>query len=81
MYILILLNIVVNGERASYKAPGFASKLSRTRAVLLMDIIGRYTAKKQKNYKQQNKTKQKNKNKKQKKKKKIRNNIKIKCQF
>jgi len=40
------LHKLVNGERASYKAPGFASKLSRTRAVLLMDIIGRYTPKK-----------------------------------
>jgi len=39
------LHKLVNGERASYKAPGFSSKLSRTRAVLLMDIIGRYTAK------------------------------------
>lgn len=40
------LHKLVNGERASYKAPSFASKLSRTRSVLLMDIVGRYANKK-----------------------------------
>ncbi|KAI8050571.1 hypothetical protein BDF22DRAFT_695668 [Syncephalis plumigaleata] len=37
-----LLHKLINGERASYKAPIFASKITRTRSVLLYDVIDRY---------------------------------------
>jgi len=36
------LHKMVNGERASYKAPSFASKISRTRRVLLTDVADRF---------------------------------------
>lgn len=36
------LHKLVNGERASYKAPSFASKISRTRRVLLADVADRF---------------------------------------
>ena len=34
--------LVVNGERACYKAPSFVSKISRTRSVLLFDVAQRF---------------------------------------
>lgn len=36
-------NLVVNAERAIYKAPSFAPKLTRTRTVLLNDIASKFT--------------------------------------
>jgi hypothetical protein len=39
----LLWFLVVNGERASYKAPGFAPKISRTRSVLLYDLAERFS--------------------------------------
>lgn len=36
------LHKLVNGERASYKAPSFATKISRTRQVLLFDVAERF---------------------------------------
>lgn len=36
------LHKLVNGERASYKAPSFASKISRTRTVLLFESANKY---------------------------------------
>ncbi|KAI9137073.1 hypothetical protein BKA69DRAFT_62166 [Paraphysoderma sedebokerense] len=36
------LHKLVNGERASYKSPSFAPKISRTRTVLLYDIAERF---------------------------------------
>jgi RAP1 GTPase activating protein 1 len=40
-----LLIIVVNSERASYKSPSFAPKISRTRSVLLYDVAERFLTK------------------------------------
>ena len=37
-----LLHKLVNGERACYKAPSFAPKISRTRAVLLKNVAEKY---------------------------------------
>lgn len=37
-----LLWKLVNGERASYKAPSFATKLQRTRGILLYDVTSKY---------------------------------------
>ncbi|KAI9333768.1 hypothetical protein DFJ73DRAFT_764253 [Zopfochytrium polystomum] len=37
-----LLHKLVNGERASYKAPSFAPKISRTRSVLLYDVASKH---------------------------------------
>ncbi|EPZ36240.1 Rap GTPase activating proteins domain-containing protein [Rozella allomycis CSF55] len=34
-----LLHKLVNGERACYKAPSFAPKISRTRSVLIKDVV------------------------------------------
>ncbi|KAI3640093.1 hypothetical protein MIR68_000971 [Amoeboaphelidium protococcarum] len=39
------LHKLVNAERASYKAPGFAPKISRTRSVLLYDVAERFLLK------------------------------------
>eukprot|EP00158_Paraphelidium_tribonemae_P001232 Partr_v1_DN24146_c0_g1_i1_m71146 putative GTPase activating protein len=39
------LHKLVNGERASYKAPSFAPKISRTRSVLLYDVAERFLLK------------------------------------
>lgn len=36
---------LVNGERASYRAPSFAPKISRTRSVLLYDVAERFLLK------------------------------------
>ncbi|KAJ3351564.1 hypothetical protein HDU83_008828 [Entophlyctis luteolus] len=36
------LHILVNGERASYKSPSFAPKISRTRSVLLCDVASKH---------------------------------------
>ncbi|KAL7749241.1 hypothetical protein RI367_005393 [Sorochytrium milnesiophthora] len=36
------LHKLVNGERASYKSPSFAPKISRTRTVLLYDVAARF---------------------------------------
>ncbi|KAJ3013796.1 hypothetical protein HKX48_005516 [Thoreauomyces humboldtii] len=36
------LHKLVNGERASYKAPSFAPKISRTRSVLLHDVASKF---------------------------------------
>jgi len=33
---------VINGERAAYKAPGFAPKIARTRAVFLQDVAKKF---------------------------------------
>ena len=33
---------VVNGERAAYKAPSFAPKISRTRSVLLYEVASKF---------------------------------------
>jgi RAP1 GTPase activating protein 1 len=40
------LHKLVNGERASYKAPNFASKISRTRTVLLYEAASKYLVQK-----------------------------------
>ncbi len=37
-----LLHKLVNGERAAYKAPSFAPKIARTRAVLLKEVAQRF---------------------------------------
>jgi RAP1 GTPase activating protein 1 len=37
------LHKLVNGERASYKSPSFAPKISRTRSVLLYDVAERFS--------------------------------------
>ncbi|KAI3655143.1 hypothetical protein MP228_000523 [Amoeboaphelidium protococcarum] len=39
------LHKLVNAERASYKAPGVAPKISRTRSVLLYDVAERFLLK------------------------------------
>ena len=36
------LHKLINGERASYKAPSFAAKISRTRTVLLFESSSKY---------------------------------------
>ncbi|KAI8805730.1 hypothetical protein BJ742DRAFT_818994 [Cladochytrium replicatum] len=36
------LHKLVNGERASYKSPSFAPKISRTRSVLLYEVASKY---------------------------------------
>lgn len=41
-YSSIQKKTVVNAERASYKAPSFAPKISRTRSVLLNDLAKKY---------------------------------------
>ncbi|KNE67585.1 hypothetical protein AMAG_12037 [Allomyces macrogynus ATCC 38327] len=38
-----LLHKLVNAERASYKSPSFAPKISRTRNVLLLDVAERFS--------------------------------------
>lgn len=39
------LHKIVNGERASYKSPSFAPKISRTRSVLLYEVASKYIKK------------------------------------
>lgn len=39
-----LLHKLINGERAAYKAPGFAPKIARTRAVLLREVAEKFQA-------------------------------------
>jgi RAP1 GTPase activating protein 1 len=42
MTVIFFSLLVVNAERASYKAPSFAPKLQRTRTVLLHDVATKY---------------------------------------
>ena len=35
----MLMRVVVLAERASYRAPSFASKLARTRSVLIDELV------------------------------------------
>jgi len=44
-FVFFLIYLVVSAERAGYKTPVFATKLARTRTMLLKDITDTYFGK------------------------------------